>query len=284
MSSRVKVQRRILLKSALLCLGGLAVGSRTRAQTTTKVAALTTLTADIIQRLDPSKLVGIPNNQLLDRDPRFEGITQLGLGNAPNLEQIIALQPDWVTGASGFHTALAERLQEFGIPSYLTNVNSWNALKDTIQTIAEMLEADPDPLIQEYAQLLPSEGSPSGLKTLLLAGTQPILSPNRESWAGDLLERFGADNVTAQLQSQGQFRGYVTLSAENILEVDPDVILVVNPESEDPVADFQSRSFWNQLQAVKNERVYPFDYYGMVNPGTLNKIAAVCEKLSDVLT
>ncbi|MEN9261307.1 MAG: ABC transporter substrate-binding protein [Thermostichus sp. HHBFW_bins_43] len=208
----------------------------------------------------------------------------MGLGNQPNLEQIVALQPDWVVGAGGFHNALAERLQELGIPTYLTNVNSWAALEETITTLANALGADPQPLLREYGSLLPQQLPSSRPKTLLLAGTQPILSPNRQSWAGDLLERFGADNLTATLQSQGQFRGYVTLSAERILEANPEILLVVNPEAADPMAFFRSRPFWGQLQAVKTERVYGFDYYGLVNPGSLEKIKMACEQLAAVFS
>ncbi|MGF1575481.1 MAG: ABC transporter substrate-binding protein [Cyanophyceae cyanobacterium] len=76
---------------------------------------------------------------------------------------------------------------------------------------------------------------------------------------------------------------YVTLSTESILEVNPNIILVVNPESEDPLSDFQSRSFWEQLQAVKNGQVYAFDYYEMVNPGSLDKISAACQRLNSLL-
>ncbi len=279
-----QVQRRTFLKASLLTFGSLIVPTYAQSLGAQKIATLTSLSADIVERLDPTQLVGIPANRLLDGDPRFSDITSLGLGNAPNLEQLIALNPDWVIGASGFHNALAERLEEFGIPVYLTNVTSWTALEETIQVIAAKMAVDANPLIEDYAKLLPSQESSSGQKTLLLAGTQPIVSPNRESWAGDLLARFGADNLTAQLQSQGQFRGYVTLSAESILAADPGLILVVNPEAEDPVSYFRSRPFWNQLQAVKNEQVYAFDYYGIVNPGTLEKIAAACVQLQDILS
>ncbi|MEN9231190.1 MAG: ABC transporter substrate-binding protein, partial [Thermostichus sp. DG02_5_bins_236] len=165
-----------------------------------------------------------------------------------------------------------------------TSVNNWQALEETITTLAAALGVDPQPLLQEYGSLLPQELPNPRPKTLLLAGTQPILSPNRESWAGDLLERFGADNLTATLQSQGQFRGYVTLSAERILEANPEILLVVNPEAADPLAFFRSRPFWNQLQAVQTERVYAFDYYGLVNPGSLDKIRATCEQLAQVLS
>ncbi|MCF2970364.1 ABC transporter substrate-binding protein [Synechococcus sp. Nb3U1] len=288
-----RFSRRQTLAFALSGLGAWGLSRAVRAQggipqplpevPVDRVASLTTLTADILYHLAPDKLVGIPAGQLLESDPRFQGLARLGLGNQPNLEQIIALQPDWVVGASGFHNALAERLQELGIPTYLTQVNSWAALEETITTLATALGADPQPLLQEYGSLLPQQQPDPQPKTLLLAGTQPILSPNRQSWAGDLLERFGADNLTATLQSQGQFRGYVTLSAERILEANPEILLVVNPEASDPLAFFQSRPFWNQLQAVQTKRVYGFDYYGLVNPGSLEKIKVACEQLAQVL-
>jgi len=58
---------------------------------------------------------------------------------------------------------------------------------------------------------------------------------------------------------------------------------VVNPEAADPLAFFRSRLFCNQLQAVQTQRVYEFDYYGLVNPGTLEKMRAACEQLAQVL-
>ncbi|MFS8859914.1 ABC transporter substrate-binding protein [Synechococcus sp. H60.1] len=281
------LSRRQLFVLGLASLGVWGMGRQAQSQIppapVRRVASLTSLTADILYRLAPDKLVGIPAGRLLEADPRFQGITRLGLGNQPNLEPIVALQPDWVVGASGLHTALAERLQALGIPTYLTQVDSWAALEATIATLAAAVGVDPDPLLREYGSLLPQELPPVRPKTLLLVGTQPILAPNRQSWAGDLLERFGADNLTAALQSQGQFRGYVTLAAERILEANPEVLLVVNPEAADPLVFFRARPFWNQLKAVQTQRVYGFDYYGLVNPGTLDKIRAACEQLAQVL-
>jgi len=249
-----------------------------------RVVALTTLSADLILRLAPSTLVGIPRGRLLDQDPRFARIPRLGLGNAPNIEQIVALKPDWVVGAAGFHTNLAERLKGLGIPSYLTQVNSWENLGTTIRTLGSTLKGDPQLLLDSYAQALPPSQPPSRLTTLLLVGTQPLLSPNQDSWAGDLLQRCGAENVTATLQSQGQFRGYVTLSPEKVLEINPEVLLLVNPENPDPQSYFQERPFWRQLRAVQNQQVHVLDYYGLVNPGSWEKIITATAQLRQIFT
>ncbi|MFN5139673.1 MAG: ABC transporter substrate-binding protein, partial [Pseudanabaena sp.] len=69
-----------------------------------KVVALTSLSADIIYRLDKTKLVGIPGSRLLRENAEISKITQISEGQTPpNLEKIIALKPDLVIGATGFH-------------------------------------------------------------------------------------------------------------------------------------------------------------------------------------
>ena len=37
--------------------------------------------------------------------------------------------------------------------------------------------------------------------------------------------------------------------------------------------------FWNDLKAVKNNKINYFDYYGLINVGSLNSINKTCEKL-----
>ncbi len=278
--------RRQLLKwgaQGAAALAGLSLGPTARAnQGYQRVVALTSLAADLVVRLDRDRLVGVSGGSIIADDPRFAGITSVGLGSAPSVEQIVALEPDWVIGASGFHTALAERLQAFSIESYLTTVDRWQSLETTTQDLATGLAVDPAAVLQETGTFLPESLATNGQRVLLLVGVQPILSPNRDSWAGDLLTRFGLTNLTADLQSQGQFRGYVTLSAERILEAEPDIILVVDPETNDPLTRFQGQPFWQNLRAVQQDQVFGVPYYGMVNPGTLAAIAQVCEQLASI--
>ncbi|NJK61976.1 MAG: ABC transporter substrate-binding protein [Synechococcaceae cyanobacterium SM2_3_1] len=248
-----------------------------------RIVALTSISADLIYQLSPDKLVGVPSGRLLDEDPRFAEIARVGLGNGPNLEQIVALKPDVVLGAADFHEDIGRRLQALGIPVQFIDLDSWDALAQITVDLAQLTGADPALLLKSYEDLIPAKRS-QGPQILLLAGLQPLLSPNKNSWAGDLLSQFGVQNLTAELQSQGQFQGYVTLAEEKILEADPEILLLVNPQSPDPLADFQSRPFWKQLQAVKSEQVYVFDYYGLVNPGSLNKIEAACLKLQEILS
>lgn len=256
-------------------------------ESATRVVALSSLATDIIYQLDPSKLVGMTGSKLFNDDPRFDEITRVSEGQSPpNLEKIVALKPDLVIGAEGFSTQPMQRLQQLGVSTLLTKVNTWESLEELTKKLAQLIGADPQPLLNRYQTFIPDKltQSPS---TLVLVSRQPILAPNKNSWAGNLLAKFQAKNLAAELQGQSPIGGYVTLSAEKVLEANPEVIIVVNsPQggSETAVLDsFKKEAFWQQLQATKNNRVYLFDYYGLVNPGSIETIEKACQQLQQDL-
>jgi iron complex transport system substrate-binding protein len=254
----------------------------TNSESAQKVVALTPLTADIIHQLDPTKLVGIPGSTFVSSNPKFTGITAVTAERTPpNLEKIIALKPDLVVGASGFHDKTLQKVQQLGIKTLLTQVNSWTSLEELTRTLAKSLNANPEPLLKRYPTFLADIPNQSPT-TLVLVNRQPILAPNKSSWAGDLLSKFNVKNVAAQLQGDSPLRGYVTLSAEKILEANPEVIIIAD-RAEGILDQFKSDSFWNQLTATKNNRVYVFDHYGLVNPGSIEKIEQATAQLKQVL-
>ncbi|MCC5648551.1 ABC transporter substrate-binding protein [Nostoc sp. XA013] len=252
-----------------------------------RVVALSSLSADIVSRLDQTKIVGITGSKLFNNDSRFKDIPRVSEGQSPpNLEKVVALKPDLVIGAEGFYNIPIQKLQQLGIPTFITKVNNWESLKELTKTLAKSIDADPQPLLNRYKTFLP-EKSTQGFSTLALVSRQPILAPNKNSWAGDLLAKFQAKNIAADLQGKSPIGGYVTLSAEKVLEANPEVIILVNPpqgNSEAGLLDsLKKEAFWQKLQATKNNRVYIFDYYGLVNPGSIDAIEKACQQLKQAL-
>ncbi|PMB18832.1 ABC transporter substrate-binding protein [Fischerella thermalis] len=248
-----------------------------------RVVALSTIAADIISQLDQSKLVGMTGSNLFNNNSRFQNIPRINEGRTPlNLEKIIALKPDLVVAPTGFYVQEMGKLQQLGIATYTYNLNSWEALQKLTQALAQLIAADPLPLINRYQSFLANKPNQQ-YSTLVLVSVKPILSPNKNSWAGDLLTKFQAKNVTADLQGQSQFRGYVTLSPEKILQENPEILILVNtpqPQSKtELLKSWQKEPFWQQLQAIKNNRVYIFDYHGLVNAGSIDAIEATCKRL-----
>ncbi|NET74061.1 MAG: ABC transporter substrate-binding protein [Sphaerospermopsis sp. SIO1G2] len=249
-----------------------------------RVVALSSLAADIVSELDETKLVGIVGSRLLKDDPRFQDITQVAQGqNPPDLEKIVALKPDLVIGVAGFSDKPLKKLNELGIKTLSTKVYDWQALENVTKNLAEQIGADPEPLLNRYKSFLPEQNNQENkdISTLVLVSRKPILAPNKESWAGDIVARFGGKNLAAELQGNNPIGGYVSLSAEKVLEENPDILIVVNAEPT-LLDSLKKEPFWQKLKATQNNQVYVFDYYGMINPGSVAAIEKTTQKLKEV--
>ncbi|HAN45960.1 MAG TPA: ABC transporter substrate-binding protein [Cyanobacteria bacterium UBA8156] len=245
-----------------------------------RVVALTSLSADILSRLDRQKLVGVPGGALMANNPRLQGIPTISAGRTqPNLERIVALKPDLAIGAKNFHEQTAQRLNQLKIPTLLLETRTWEDLEAQTRQLAQIVGANPQALLAQYQQL--RRDRPAGVSALVLASRQPILTPNRNSWAGSMLARFGLQNAAAELQGSSPFQGYVSISPERLLQTNPDVLLVV--ETGDRLQEQLSREpFWQRLKAVQTKQVYGFDYHGLVNPGSVEAIAKAAAELQKI--
>ncbi|MFG6102847.1 ABC transporter substrate-binding protein [Leptothoe sp. EHU-05/26/07-4] len=253
----------------------------TTAPTIPTIVALTSISADIVHSLAADSLVGIPGSPLLANDPRFAGLTTVSSGRTePDLEKIVALKPNLVIGAAGFHDKTLERLTDLEINVLSVDIKGWDSLKTMTQSLATQLNADPTPLTERYDACL-AKADDSGPTAIVLASREPLLSPNSESWAGDFLQKFNIQNLTADLPGQSEFQGYITLSPEKILELNPQQLLFIDAGGglDEEIAQLKTDPFWSQLTAVQSDQVYPFNYHGLINPGSVQSIEQVCDSL-----
>lgn len=245
------------------------------------IVVLTSLTADLIHTLDAEKLVAIPGSAILREDDRFASLEVVSEGRAePDLEKIVALEPDLVIGAKGFHDKSLARLEELNVATLAVDVTGWEALATLTEDLAQQIGADPQPLLDRYAACL-AKATDDAPSAIVLVSRQPLLSPNKDSWAGDFLAQFNIQNLTADLQGESPFDGYVTVSEEKLLTTDPEVLLIVET-GENLTEQLQGDPFWGQLKATQTDAVETLDYFGIVNPGSLASIEATCDRLSQL--
>ncbi|WP_035984988.1 ABC transporter substrate-binding protein [Leptolyngbya sp. KIOST-1] len=270
----------IILLSLTACSGQDSPSAPGATETTeTRIVALTSLTADLVQTLDADALVGIPGNALLRDDDRFADLPTVSEGRTESdLEQIVALEPTLVIGAAGFHDRTLQRLADLGTPTLTTEVNSWADLRELTASLADTLETDPQPLLARYDACL-AQAPDASPTTLVLVSRQPLLTPNQTSWAGDFLTQFNIENVAADLQGDSPFAGYITLPEEKVLAANPDVLLVVDA-GENLLHQLKGEPFWDQIKATQQNQVHSFDYFGLVNPGSIASIERTCNQLA----
>ena len=248
------------------------------------IVALTSLSADLVSSIDSNSLVGIPGSSLLKSNPSFKDITTISSGRMPpDLEKIISLKPDLIIGANGFHDKTLTKLNSLGFKTLSTKIKNIDDLENLNNEINSFLftkgrEALRKKLKNCYSY--PSKISKN--KTVIaLVSTKPILSPNSKSWSGNLIKRFGLNNLTSNLQAKSEFKGYVNLSQEWLLKAKPNNLIVVNAPGSN-ISQYQSLAIWQKIPAVKKKNIFAFDYYGLINPGSLDSINNACKKLSSI--
>ena len=245
-----------------------------------RIISLNSLGADIVSKLDNDSLVGIPGSSLLKKDNKFSEKLIVSEGRMPpSLEKIIKLRPTLVIGSEGFHDKILDKLSELNIETLKTNTRSVNQLEILIKDLSLYLNKDPSNL-NNYIKNCYLNTSKYRGSAVILASIKPLLAPNSDSWAGKLLDRFNFDNISKNLESKTEFKGYVNLSPEIILKTKPSKIILISFPGMDQNS-FLSNPILKKIISNENELI-TFNYYGLINPGSLKTINKACEKLSEI--
>ena len=252
-----------------------------------RVVTLTSLSTDIVSSISRDKLVAIPGSSLFKDKIDYQKLPRISQGRTPpNLEKIVSLKPDLVIGTKGFHDKILSKLKEINVMTLSYELKDWDSLENTINLISTKLSINDSIKSNEIINtnlkecVVPNEQNKKP-NVVVLASTKPILSPNSKSWAGNLLQRFGLNSLTKDLDSKTQFRGYVNLSPEWLVKEDPDNLIIVQTRPGQYV-DFEKSQPFSNLKAVKSDKVHRFNYYGLINAGSLESINSACLKLKKI--
>ena len=246
-----------------------------------RVVALTSLTADLINTISKDSLVGIPGSSILKKNKEFDSIPIVSSGRMPpDLEKILSLKPDLVIGAKGFHDRPLSKLNSLGISTLSTSISSLDDLDNLNKKLASKLKTRTKSL-EDILGSCYSKNKNKNKNLVVLVSSKPILSPNKDSWAGNLISSFKLNNLASEITNKTEFKGYVNLSPEWLIKSQPENILVIKTPGSD-MSQYESINIWNKLEAVKNNKIYTFDYYGLINAGGIKAINKACQKLSSI--
>ena len=247
----------------------------------TRVVALTSLSADLINTISKDALVGIPGSSILKKNKEFNSIPIVSSGRMPpDLEKILSLKPDLVIGAKGFHDRTLSKLKSLEINTLATSISSLDDLDNLNKKLASKLKTRTKSL-EEILKNCYLKNKNENKNVVVLVSSKPILSPNNDSWAGNLISSFNLNNLASEITNKTEFKGYVNLSPEWLIKAQPENILVIKTPGSD-LSQYSSMSIWNKLKAVRNNKIYSFNYYGLINAGGINAINKACQKLSSI--
>ena len=247
----------------------------------TRIVSLTSLSTDIIYHLSPESLKGRPDSSLFLKRKKFNNIPIVSKGRTPpNLELIVSLKPDLVIGAKGFHDKSLNALNKIGIKTLSTQLKDWSDLESIINELKLVTNSKKTNLNDKLYNCINGTDS-KGNEVVVLVSTKPLLAPNSQSWAGSLLSRFNIKNLTSKIESSGRLKGYVNLSPEWLIDKNPDKLILIEFNNDD-LSKFYKLPFWKDLNAVKNNNISNFNYYGLINAGSLETINNACKQLKSI--
>ena len=246
-----------------------------------KIVSLNSLGADMVSKLDNSSLVGIPGSSLLKKNKIFQGKVVISSGRMPpSIEKIIKLKPDLVIGSKGFHDKVLSKLNQLNIKTLETETKSIKNLETLIDKISKTLNKDKNILLNEIKDCYKLPSKPKG-SAVVLASTKPLLSPNSESWAGNLLDRFKFNNISNNFKSNTEYKGYINLSPEILIQNKPSNLFIIAF----PGMSQNNSGIPKNLEKIilnSKTKIHTFNYYGFINPGSLQTINEACIKLSKI--
>lgn len=206
------------------------------------------------------RIVGVTS--YCDYPPEAREKQKVGDTQRPSIERIVALKPDLVIASTASQLEqFVRKLDELGIPIYVSNPRDLDELLQSINRIGEIVNA-PDRArelttrLRERIQAVESHTDPAARpRVLLVVGTNPLITIGKNSFINDLIRRAGGQSITGD-----EPREYPQYSLETAVAKQPEIIFLQSGESKLPER-------LEQTPAARAGRVHKLDDDLLLRPG-----------------
>ncbi|SHE98471.1 heme ABC transporter substrate-binding protein IsdE [Clostridium fallax] len=245
--------------------------------------------AEMLAKLDVP-IVGRPTTQYEISD-KVKNVQEIGLPMNPDLETITVLKPDIYVTSGALEEMIGDRLKEGKINTMFCNLDSYDAVKNTIKEVAKKFnkEENGEQLISEINKreegILDSIDKSKKAKVMILFGAPGhFMLATKNSFAGSLINKLGGENIADKVDTKGL---YIPFSLETALNENPDIIFrmyhgYIDEAKKQVNEEFKTNSQWQKFKAVKNNKIYDLDpkYFGVT--GDI-KISDSLQKMKEYL-
>jgi iron complex transport system substrate-binding protein len=218
---------------------------------------------------DALAATGLPPVGIADdgKPARVQGLRQgitgyqtVGLRSSPNLSTISSLKPDLIIADTTRHKALYGQLSGIAPTIELTSVGAGYGATlathlliatatDRCDAMEKELTAHLDRMKQIAAKIPPGEK-----RTVIFADAAPpdLNAHNGALWEPQILQTLGLKSAIPPKTGER----FQTLTLEQLFQYNPDVLFLGTDSKETAVDKWRSSSIWNQISAVKNDKVF----------------------------
>lgn len=188
----------------------------------------------------------------------------------PNLESVLALQPDLVVSPMEvLQGDSLQKLEHLKVPTFLVRAKTLEDIFSQIQTLGRIVgqSAQADRLATDLRKRVAelrarTDGLPRP-RILYVLNTDPLITVGPGSFIHHLIELAGGANVAS-----GADAAYPRYSVEAVLSEDPEIIVFPVGEAEGiPEAEQARWRRWETVSAVKAERFHQIEADLLNRPG-----------------
>ena len=214
------------------------------------------------------KTVG--RSRFCDKPKEALALPSIGGFTDPNLEAILALRPDLVTGVRGpAGNAIVVALEESKVRTFFPETESKEQIVALLRGLGDLTGTRPnaDALVATLESDLlrvraAVEGKPKR-RALLMYGRTPLVVAGTKSFPDEMLTLAGLENACRSKDH------YPTIDVEHVLALDPDCILDASVgmgmDADDPA--YFAGPGWSKVRAVREKRVYRVTNMDVMRPG-----------------
>jgi iron complex transport system substrate-binding protein len=223
-----------------------------------KIVVLSPEIAEIICALGGEAHIIATTNEC-DFPPSLQKKPKVGSFSSPNIEAIVALEPDMVFVSSLEQEVVKNNLKKLGLTVYQFYPQSVEELLRVIKKTGNLIgkPKEAESLIQEFHITLSTITLPAKPpKVYVEIYNNPLMTASSKSFIGDLIHKSGGENIFPELP-----RDYCRVTPESVVAQDPDIIIVTYPGI--TKEDILKRAGWEQIGAVRNGRIYTQENFDM---------------------
>lgn len=232
------------------------------------VVATSVAVTEILDKLGV-EVSGVPTTSY-ELPKSTKDATKVGSPMNPDLEIIKSLNPTCVVSVDTLGSDFEKQFTENNIPSMFVNLSTVDGLKETIVNLGEKFDKS-EKAVEIIAELENKENELNLSKKenkedilILFGAPGSVMVSTDNSYVGNLVKIAGGNNIF-----ESESSSFIQVNMEEIIKRNPDKILImthaVPEEAKKTVEEEFAKATWQQLDAIKNNKVYYLEngYFGM---------------------
>ena len=224
-----------------------------------KVVSLAPSTTEILFALDLNEeIVGV--SSFCNYPLKVQEKEKIGTFSQPNIEKILSLKPDIIFCTGLEQAPVIEKLKQLNLKVYVSDPSDIEELFDSIREMAGLTNRDKEANelinrmkigieeIKARTEVIPKEDR---VKVFIEFWNDPLMSAGKGSFIDELITLAGGINISHDVK-----RPYSYFSPEQVIRRNPDCIILAYMVNEDAAKAIKKRLGWEEIAAVKNNRIY----------------------------